>query len=331
MALGTPQAFSANTGTSLPGSLVATLPASIANGSAAFMLCNVNSAVATTQITTPTGWTLVAGPDDIPTFGNELVYVFARSVGAAQSSTNVTVSLVGTVGRQSVVGAVIPGASATLDNTAVRFYGASETSSALTVGAHTPVTADDMQLLLVSRRWPGAASTPLTTSPPSGFTEIEEGNHTTNATGSVLGSWGAYRQLSGQAGVSQGTKTITLDSASNGHGYSLMIKPSVTSSAPVVVVDVLDAVLLNATGSTVGSGDTASYSITQNTGTTYVPVLISAGKWLIERDTAGTRTYTVTVTGSPSGLTNTYPISVNTASAGADNIEEMILDGSTLI
>lgn len=326
MALGTPVEFHDNSGASIVTSQTVTLPASIANGSAAFMLVGLNSAQASNTVATPAGWTLLAGPNDMPTFGNELTYLFGRAVGAAQQGSTVTLAVTGAGVRIAAQGIVIPGASATPDVAAAEFRGASESSTTLTAPTQTPATANAMQVILMFRRF-AAGTTPLTTTPPSGFTELVDDatTKTTNTTGSLFGAWGAYRQLTGQAGTAQGTKTITLDAASNGHGYIFTVKPTPVVGSPTASAGTSDAVKIDATGSAPAGGGALSYSISQASGPAATPSLLSAGVWSVDRHATTDRVYTITVTEAGGGSdTATATVTGGASGSGGDNVQERV-------
>ena len=93
---------------------------------------------------------------------------------------------------------------------------------------------------------------------------------------------------------------------------------SVTTTAPATpptaTVAQAAAAIVTATG-TATSGGTVSYSISQTSGTTTAPLLISAGKWAIPRHGTDTLVYSIVTTESPSGLTDTKSVSVTPGSA----------------
>lgn len=327
MAIGTPVPFSATSGASTVTTIAFTLPAGIANGSIAVALIGANGI----EPVVPSGWTALDAGGNITTFGNEYIKLIGRSVGSANSSTVHNVAQLTGSGRMVAGGFVIPGATLTGIQIAARYMGPSETAASVVAAAQTPAAADMLHGLLSMRRL-AQGVTPLTTTQPASFTERIESVVTTNATGSVYGIWGATRQLAGQSGVSQGTKTITFDAASNGHGYEFLIPASAptnpSASGTVKSTARIDATTsMNAAGGTTG----LTFSIAQNTGTATTPILLSTGVWSVLRHATDTLTYTVTVTETASGLTDTAIFTVLPDSGASDAMEVLYFDGANLI
>jgi hypothetical protein len=212
MAIGTPVPFAGNNGATTGTTISVVLP-TITTSSLALVIMNSNAGA----WTTPAGWTLVVS-NTMPTFNNEFIAIFKRQVTSANSGE--ALNFVSVSGRLAYAGYVIPGADINLDVIGTRFNGTSETGTSVTIPALTPLVNDTMLVVLSGRR---ATTATTATTPPAGFTKTAE-SFTTNAA-PVIGAMSAFQQLTGQAGVSQGTKTLTYTSG-NSNGYMISVKPA---------------------------------------------------------------------------------------------------------
>lgn len=90
-------------------------------------------------------------------------------------------------------------------------------------------------------------------------------------------------------------------------GSSTLIGPYVPPATPPTAAGVGSSnyYSFDARSSTDGTGGTLTYTIAQDSGTTFTAIEVVDGFFLVEREDGANRVYTVTVTESPSGLTDT--------------------------
>jgi fibronectin-binding autotransporter adhesin len=274
--IGTPVAISGDTAAATAGSVSATIPgAGWSAGDVAYINVGCNFSNATPTVT---GWTQVGTTQTIPTgANNEFISLWKRTMQAGD--TTVTATWASLTGRASIDGAIVPGADpSALDLTPVNFNGAADTGSSLTIPAFTPVTADDLALIVMMRRT--AAGSTTTVTPPTGWIELTD-HSSSNGTGTKTGGWAGYRQLSGQAGVSQPSFTFNFASTNNnGFGWLVVLKPTATAGA----LDLSGSGTLTVTGSlpidpakVVVIGD--SLTSQSGNGATAIPTAMQAVGW----------------------------------------------------
>jgi hypothetical protein len=108
------------------------------------------------------------------------------------------------------------------------------------------------------------------------------------------------------------------------------VKNFVPATGPSVsTADTGDGYTLRVIGTAVVGG-ALTYSIIQTGGTTFTPVLIGPGAWKTQRDTAGTRTYDITVSeagGSPTVTTLVVPA----AQASAGKYQILVRSGGAWV
>lgn len=204
-----------NSGTSQPASIPVTFPAGAAAGHVA--LVEVHTPPGAATVTDPTGWTVLANGDG----GNSKLgwwlktldaadltaggVTITRSAGSSHSWVCETYS--GTTGLDA-----ISAQQATTTGTTAPFF-----------PAVTPVAANCLRIGVCAGRVVTAA-TPATASPPASWTETGESidAHATNQRRLLFSD---RIQLSGQAGVPQGTATATTDQSVTYQSYSLTLAP----------------------------------------------------------------------------------------------------------
>jgi hypothetical protein len=201
-----------------------TLPSGIRNFDLGVMLIGTNL---NATVTPPAGWSIAAGPV-LNSFNNECVTLLTKTLVAGDSGTTVTATL-SAAGKWAVAGVLIGGE--TQIDVDTYFQGPNESSTAVTVPSLTPTRANELLVVLAYARRP---NTPVTFTPPSGYTEGKD-VATSFGTAPQFAAYAATKQLSSGAGVPSGSSALTLDSAGNASGWVIAISPSVPPPATHVI------------------------------------------------------------------------------------------------
>lgn len=303
MAIGTPVATAANSGTGTGTTMSVALPTIAGNGLGAVLVC-VNSYSVTIPVA-PAGWTQ-EGIVDAGT--NCRAFLFTKPTTTADSGAtfSVTIDPTTTNRRWAVVALHVPGAGSV--DAAVTFSDTSE-DAVLDVPAITPTVADALRLAIVGTN--RAAATGATTA-PAGWTEFAD-TETTHATPNWIGAWAGGVQLSGQAGVAQTATTgaYTGGGAKNS-GWELTFAPTPAGTAlaaipPQVDVEPQETVTVTASPAP-GNSAPSTYNWRQVSG----PTVTLSG-------TGGTRTFE-----APSALNGTTVVlGVSGTTSGVTGPEQL--------
>lgn len=199
--------WSTGTGWSCP------LPAGIAANSWAYLML-VGSATGPTLTVTSAGWNLL----DAQVSGTTSMYLYAKSVGVADSSTTVSGTWSVTVTWNSLV-AVASGEN--LDN--LVWTNTATAGASLTVPAITPAKADCLDLIL-GTHFSASSLGPVSATPPAGFTEDQDYSTVTGGVNNY-GVYLAHRQLTGQAGVAQSATTMAVTPNSRAGLWRIALAP----------------------------------------------------------------------------------------------------------
>lgn len=127
----------------------------------------------TDTVSTPSGWTLVAGPISSTATGsinNVRGYLFKRTADGTEDSA-FTLTKVGTAGRLRGVCVAVAGAGSGVDVTAT---GYATSSGDVTIPSATATAADELSVALI-----GTRGTLLTGTPPAGWTERQDSGSST--------------------------------------------------------------------------------------------------------------------------------------------------------
>lgn len=279
-----------------------TVPSGVSDGDVGLIALTVGSTSAT--LTTPTGWTLLSGPDD-QTSGLR-TYLLKRSMLASDSGTTVTCTISAT-GRLSGVGVVLTavdyatvaiGTVAKSGNTAI-------TMPTLSVAvANTDVVGfylwNTGTFTPDSITYPG---TPTPTKRDQNTTLFASGNRYASAVATfpegATGSYGGGSFLPTNAAVQEAYIVSVAPANSN-------VAPTAHAGADQTAVEPFTTVHLDGSGSTDSDGTVASYAWTQTGGTTVTLSSSSVAQPTFKAPatkTGGTLTFSLVVTdddGAPS-------------------------------
>jgi hypothetical protein len=254
----------------------ATMPSPISAGSTAYMVVVVAGATLPT-ITGFTGWTPSSlNPVAHSTTGD--VWLYSRTCGTAESGASVTGTL--SVSQKWDIGiAVVNG----LEDKTPTVTQTTSLSATPGVPAITPTGNNTLDLVIAGLIGGSGTGTPTGTA-PSGFTEDADAGSASG--GNDVAVYIAHKQLSGQAGVSQGATTMGASPTSRAYAFRVTVAQPATTNAANAGPDQsgilpYSTVFLDGTASVVTNG-VQTYNWSQTSG----PTVTLSGA------TSGTPTFT---------------------------------------
>lgn len=195
-----------------------TLPAGIPDGSVAYYL---NESGSSGSPGTPSGWTLL--DDKLAGANNSYARLFTKPVGSADSGTTITGSYTTTFRWVSMVVVVTASSHDTLS---YQVNGTLTTSPA--TPAYTPSVDNCLALILIGSATASGGG-PVTSTPPSGYTEIAD-TDTGFGSGVNQHDSSSFKQLgAGTAGVQQPASNGTTSTTTRSNVWVATVKPAVVA------------------------------------------------------------------------------------------------------
>lgn len=209
----------ANSGTGV--NLLAQMPSAIPAHSTAYAVLTVTGATLPTVTGDLAAWTPEEVPASHTTTGD--VWLFSTPVGSADSGAVITGKL--SVSQKWDIGIFVVTGD---EDHAPVLNQVTSLSGSLTVPAITPV-ANDCTDVIIAGLIGGSGTGAISVTPPGGFSEVLDDSTATG--GNEAATYAAWRTLSGQAGVSQGTTTLSVTPNVRAYVFRLTVKPAPTASA----------------------------------------------------------------------------------------------------
>jgi hypothetical protein len=233
-----------NTGSA--GTVSVTFPVGTAAGHFALLACDTGAGTATLSGPPAAGWTEIANSD---AQSNHKIAIWYKTLTSGDISTG-SVSVTRSVSALQSLGILIY-SGAQYDN--ISSVGNSSSSASVVFPAITPVASNCLRVGIAGVRPATANVTVNETSPPAGWTAIV---HSIDAgSGNRRLTQMDTIQLSGQAGVSQGTATATMDQTSSYGAYSVTLAPAASTPQPAEILGVTTMPAVTSTSSTIRKWD----------------------------------------------------------------------------
>lgn len=273
-------------------------PASVGD----YAIVALSSGIASNSWTPPAGWTQI-GTNNSTT--SQTLAVYAKILATADIGT-ARVFTAAITGKQALQAVVYRGVDSTTPLGSFS-AGSSNTTSSTRTSPTLACSNRCIEIMSSKGTDPGAWTVPGT------FTD--RGQIAQTSTGAVtLGIADSTTDLDG-TDVWSSAVALTQYQA-----MTLWVASASASAPPSITNTQQNTVRVSASG-VAGANGTITYSISQTSGATSTPVLISPGIWSIVRNATQTLSYTITGTESPSGLTATTVVNVAPGTGGtADEI-----------
>lgn len=280
--------------------LAVAMPAVVNAGDRIVVVIGETTGTSDVPFTTPAGWTLKGGVYDSGSSQGVRMNVYQKTDPAVGSEDGTTVNFdaPGTDGRML--------AFSFTTNANIAELATAQVSSGGVIGSGSVVTSGVRRLVSSFIQRTGSSGV-VWTGPD---TELVE--HSTSNTTMVL---------SASAEVAAGSYSRTATSSvasSTGAGMILALQEAVVATPPTLQLAKTEGfAVVDARASQAGQGGSLTYAISPATGVYEV----EPGLWAVPASSTGPTVYTVTVTESPSGLTdNTPTVTVTQHQANASNV-----------
>jgi hypothetical protein len=241
-----PTYVGSNGNTGSTGTTSVTFPVGTAAGHFALLACDTGAGTATLSGPPTNGWTEIANSD---AQSNHKIAIWYKTLDSTDISTG-SVSVTRSVSALQSLG-IIVFSGAKYDG--ISSVGNSASSASVVIPTITPTAADCIRVGIMGVRPATANVTVNETTPPSGWTarvhsiDSGSGNRRLTQIDTIA--------LTGQAGVSQGTATSTIDQTSSYGAYSVTIAPAASQAMPGPITGAVTMPAVTSTSSTVRKWD----------------------------------------------------------------------------